>query len=98
MRMHRLNVRCCCQPTKVLGTIEVPEIVARGGFFNVPIPITDRPLDVVSIEVRKIALGRCSDLERELGLPADREFAVYSEERPIEFWRAFPSFREGDAV
>jgi hypothetical protein len=74
--MPRLNVRCCCQPQKILGTLEVASLypnqrlAARRG--------------IVEIEVRAF----CNAGEMEY------EFAVYSDDRPIEFWRQFASFQE----
>jgi hypothetical protein len=110
--MPRLNVRCCCQPQKILGTLDVPEWAVKDGHFTV-LPSrspgslsfdanrTIRPSRVDRVEIREIVLGAHSSLAERLSrvpLPPMREFAVYSEERPIEFWRKVPGFREGDAV
>lgn len=117
IHMARLNVRCCCQPTKILGTLEVPDAIAHhGGRFQVIVSNVDvllhrndreclldelPALGLETVEVRKIGLPcTVSELERRLArypLPAEpmpSEYAVYSEERPIEFWRKVRGFRE----
>ena len=108
--MTRLNVRCCCQPTKILGTMEVPSPIAeRGGFFKIfsrPKWLTDgyfssEPDNIQTVEVRCLILRGFSDDVRRYEakpMPLDTEMAVYAEERPIEFWRTLPGFRESDEV
>lgn len=95
--MPRLNVRCCCQPTKILGTLEVPE--GWQALKAINLRRYDGGLEV--LEIREIVLGARSELVEKYSrvpLPALTERAVYSEDRPIEFWRKVPGFREGDAV
>ncbi len=108
--MIRVNVRCCCQPQKILGTLEVPH-AANGqvwrsrfqeAFFaamvreELPklVPTGSIPMDATtSIKTKIIKLKMFH------GDGAyDEEVAVYSEERPLEFWRQFYGFKEGDAV
>jgi hypothetical protein len=98
----RLNVRCCCQPSKILGTLEVPieHIATHGGRFEML--VYDRIADRVSIEaleVRQIRLCYISEECKRLArfpLPPETEYAVYSEDRPIEFWRRVPGFEESE--
>lgn len=48
-----------------------------------------KPLKVEYIEFRAVVLSL---------IPRREEVAVYSDDRPIEFWRKIATFREGDAV
>jgi hypothetical protein len=109
--MTRLNVRCCCQPAKILGTMEVPAPISeRGGFFQIVLrsqwlltgdPQPSSADNIQTLEVRRIDLCCFTDevlLYAAVPLPRETELAVYAEERPIEFWRAVPGFREGDEV
>ena len=92
----RLEVRCCCLPQKVFGTLEVPDDIARnGGTFR--IPYMERPFaefhdnwdkepsqfGTYTIEVRPFVIDSFI-----------RKMAVYSDDRPIEFWRELPGFVE----
>ena len=93
-----LAVRCCCTPKKILGFLRVPaELVGngrsitlydRGGNghrvellgFDDDTSICAMP-QVLRRNLRDVDLGR-----------RKREFAVYSDDRPIEFWRNFAEF------
>jgi hypothetical protein len=86
----RLNVRCCCQPTKVFGTMEVPEGAQKGQPVNYfYIPTRDNPREL--IEVRHIWINIGNGV-------SEQQKAVYSDDRPIEFWRRLKGFKEGDQV
>lgn len=81
----RLNIRCCCQPLKIFGTLEVKqEWVDREEFI---VPFRDN----LTFHYERIILKTFRN-----GLL--KELAVYSDDRPIEFWRQLPEFREGDQV
>lgn len=92
----RMNVRCCCQPQKILGTMDVPyEFSDR--FFVMeklePMPVRSARGIVMSpisarheIEIRDFV--DYSTGERAV------ERAVYSGDRPVEFWRKIPGFVE----
>lgn len=88
----RLNVRCCCDPAKILGTLEVPS----GGYQRITIPPRFTvfgdilspewfPQDTLEIGEVVLACGR-------------RERAVKSGDRPDEFWDTLASFKRGDRV
>lgn len=80
----RYAIRCCCTPNKVLGWIEGPADVPAWlvlGYMKWP---GDKP-QKHRIEVREFQQGHST------------ERAVYSEDRPIEFWRAVPGFQENTA-
>lgn len=99
----RLNVRCCCQPTKILGTLDVNPtdfaarvIRIRTMEANVPPAKWGETLNagksLFKVHVERIEI-------RDFRHTIFRvEPAVYSEDRPVEFWRGLPSFKEGDAV
>lgn len=95
----RYAVRCCCQPRKVFGWLELPAGLRDGQ----RLPITPKrswrdfdpyaPLEKVQIDT--ILIRRFSQA---YGIGADGRFrwsselAVYSEDRPEVFWRALPNF------
>jgi hypothetical protein len=99
--MHRLNVRCCCQPQKILGTIELRSLerfqrlliprVLKASFINFD---GDSLVEIAPSDV--YADIKLRDFVRPWTFKT--ELAVYSDDRPIEFWRQFPQFREDDAI
>jgi hypothetical protein len=76
-RTEWLPVRCCCQPQKVFGFMRVPvrDIDTRRPLF---IPYRMRNGADIGIEIRVFANG-----------VRNEERAIYSDDRPIEFWRQF---------
>jgi hypothetical protein len=84
-------VRCCCQPTKLLGFLRLPDRHA------VLYKITDRAGVRHTVEVRSIGE---STIELDFMNSAatrttiERELAVYSEDRGVDFWRTIPAFVE----
>lgn len=97
--MARLNVRCCCQPQKILGTLELTHLrpgpqhlCARMEYprlADLVEYIGDGKGILPSIPYEQIELRYCRDPNQ-----SKLEIAVYSDDRPIEFWRKFSSFRE----
>lgn len=94
--MYRLNVRCCCQPQKILGTLEVPSLNPIQRFTIMTLaPRYAAPryagADATEIKYHTIQLKYFCQ-----GLNGDDsgELAVYSDDRPIEFWRQFKGFIE----
>lgn len=79
--MRTLEVRCCCQPQKLLGHIAVPdELAYRGAVINFPCVNGE----VVSLKAREIVpVGHKQNY-----------LALSSEETPIEMLRTVPSFKE----
>lgn len=87
---HILNVRCCCRPQKILGTLEIDDLHLS---FTVAIarPISTGPTwprEWVAFDYHRI------ELRHYQGFDEETEIAVYSDDRPIEFWRQLPNFRE----
>ena len=93
----RYAVRCCCQPRKVFGWLELPAGLRDGDRVQIrrPMPpfsrsldpiIEPTPLDTILIRM----FGEMVD-----GRPR-HELAVYSEDRPESFWRALPNFTPAD--
>lgn len=74
-------VRCCCTPTKVLGFISMRRENVKAGYcFRLPV----RGVHMAKIcHLREMAMGRYA-----------QEIAIYSEDRPIEFWRSVSGFIE----
>ncbi len=69
-----LPVRCCCTPVKILGFLSVPK---SDGIGTLRMINRYGPMIVADLDVK---FARCNGFD---------ERAIYSEERPIEFWRQF---------
>lgn len=86
----RVNVRCCCQPLKILGTLEVsgvshPRLMVREK-FELPRP---------SLHPTVSNSAPCHELKIMTFVDGQHhERAIYSDDRPIEFWRKIPGFIE----
>lgn len=90
-------VRCCCQPSKVLGFMLLPK---RGGSERM---IVDNRGQSHKITIKDIyqVVPPCSQY-RDSGEPVEwsrasesvhtQELAIYSEDRDEEFWRTIPGF------
>ena len=92
--MKRLNIRCCCQPQKILGSMEVPNDIAKtAGEF-----VAKERVSVVSSFKHEKYLLKSPKVHRiqiRAFTNGDKvESAVYSEDRPIEFWKNVESFEE----
>lgn len=75
-------VRCCCQPNKIHGYLDLPGVGSRS--FVV------RQRDGSTAE---IALRRVGESHVVGGvLTVVTEHAIYSDDRPLSFWQALPSF------
>jgi hypothetical protein len=82
-----MNVRCCCQPQKILGTLDVPAAPKLHAFIKTSETVRMMADDgqVETIELRLFH-------DQQTGY----ETAVYSEERPVEFWQRFHSFKPAE--
>ena len=96
-------VRCCCTPTKVFGFIKLqspPEHMS----FPIYQTLTDIMGDHHTVKLMSIYDNRqqCrSLLDYDAGVPVSpvidlplQEIAIYSDDRPIEFWRTIKGFVE----
>jgi hypothetical protein len=104
-----VEVRCCCQPTKILGWLPVPRLVqfAEGQEFSWirdrPRQVTrgpEPPLEKSSVQVLRLRLRAMgSSTIDEYGI-AHREakLALYSEDTPIEVLRQVREFIEAPPV
>lgn len=78
-----LAVRCCCTPSKVIGFLQVRANDVAGSDIKVG-------EHLVSIrKSTKALINEATDISE-----YQTERAVYSEDRPIEFWRTMPGFVE----
>ena len=93
-------VRCCCQPLKVMGFLRLPAIRAV-----VPDGFEIEDVTGVPHRVRVKAMRQCMSvadallmqhaIEPVVPVPVqEEELAIYSDDRPIEFWRTIPGFVE----
>jgi hypothetical protein len=82
-------VNCCCQPDVLLGFIRLP---ADGQQFvdGQKFVIRDRRGRPHDVELKRLALIS----ETTTSYVLQHEMAVYSDDRPIKFWRTIPIFRE----
>jgi len=98
----RYAVRCCCQPAKLLGWLEGPDDVSA--FRVLEVAHTGSPFTPPlshEVQVRTLCSNRIvehPELEDEHGIPVDlvrqEERAIYSDDRPLEFWRRIEGFEE----
>ena len=87
-------VRCCCQPNKIFGYLDLPT-EGRPGYYTVFEHL--KPLKVGPICNPVLTIEAPQNYTVELRpIIADGELnvAVYSDDRPIEFWRSIRGFRE----
>ena len=85
-------VRCCCQPQKIFGYLQAPAGRRSGDIWRIveyeplgsPYTIANAPVSVKAHEVKFKTIV-------DQGV---HEIAVYSDDRPIEFWRTLRGFRE----
>lgn len=87
----RMNVRCCCDPNIVIGTLEAPP--GNYTFIRIAPRLTVKG-DILyphgsgpaRLEVGEVRVGGYT------------ERAIKSEDRPDEFWDTLAGFRRGDRV
>lgn len=79
-----LNVRCCCTPTKILGTMPWADGREQLLFARMS------PDGVITKHTVRVRHFRHED--------GTNELAVYGDDRGLEFWRKVPGFKEGDYV
>jgi hypothetical protein len=85
-------VRCCCGQQKIFGFIKLP-------VGQVPVySVRDRLGNVHRLELKRIAIGHRSVVADHIPIAVEgsfeEELAVYSEDRPLNFWRTLPGFLE----
>lgn len=88
IRKQWFPVRCCCTPQKIFGFLQVNRDAVDRCCQTI---MLDRDGQEHVIEIRRISAGTC-EADRELTI--HEELAVYSDDRPIEFWRTIPDFME----
>jgi hypothetical protein len=76
-------VRCCCQPTKLIGFLLLPK---EGGLHRI---VRDERGASHRIEIKSMMEYGCGDL---LDTFIGQEMAVYSEDRGEDFWVTIPGF------
>jgi hypothetical protein len=97
------EVRCCCQPDKLLGWFEVSAqeraAAMTQGYFEVKLP-SDEPTTVPWIMRQKAhsepgpVIVRTVKVQK-ISVPDKGSYlAIYGEDHPIEYWRDFPTFLE----
>ncbi len=93
--IRKLNVRCCCTPRKVLGTLQIDapdEAIFSGNRITLQQPCCHpTPDDLVTIQLRRFI--HRPGWHAQYGL---FEIAVYSEDLPLAFWRKVAGFTEGE--
>lgn len=97
----RINIRCCCTPGLVLGTVDVADALVRDN-QRIAFPLTDGSR--LTLEVRIAWHGTILPPEMRANMdPAAlalvkvdhrRELALHSNDTPLERVRLIPSFVE----
>lgn len=90
-----LAVRCCCQPQKIIGFLPVNEESMRVGIMNV----TSGKRSIFSSEnvssaPKVLYEAAMRHHQVELKIYGMGELAVYSDDKPIDFWRTIDNFVE----
>jgi hypothetical protein len=87
-------VRCCCTPIKIFGFLRLPAQHQR--HYRVREKAVMQPLKAGLGNGAETALASpVHEVRLEmLRSPGTEEFAIYSEDRPIEFWRNIDGFIE----
>lgn len=92
-----LAVRCCCAPRKIFGFLRVPldrlHVVASRVWAPGSVQVKDAAGAPHALELRLSCEYR-HDSELAGKPKATDELAIYSDDRPIEFWRTIPGFVE----
>ena len=98
--MKRYPVRCCCRPDKVFGTLAL-NVPDRPGRYVIRRPrhlpvlswfnLREKPIasSYIDLEPVEVELRHLTD-----PITGIYTLAVYSDDRPIEFWRGVPGFVE----
>ena len=91
--MARFEVRCCCEPLKLLGWLttelepsdEVRHLLLPTVKYsaNAEVDAIELPLCEVRIHFRKFSASPFTDY-----------WAIDAHEQPIELWRMLPNFKE----
>src|ERR1044072_8420709 len=91
MDHHWYAVRCCCTPSKIFGFMRVADGVDKFTVISGD--------ETHKVELRPIRTSIMSKFEE--GISGDgtsmstvRELAIYSDDRPIDFWRQVSGFVE----
>jgi hypothetical protein len=77
--MDWVAVRCCCQPTRIFGFLRLERD------HGPTVTVTDVFGAQQVLELKRYCAG---------GGFINDERAIYSDDRPIEFWRSIPGFVE----
>jgi hypothetical protein len=92
-----LKVRCCCQPDIIYGTLDIPDY--QIGMESIRV-LSKEFLEIGCYEENVIS--RKQAIEQVIIKPYSetnygvviKEYAVFSEERPRDFWRNIIGFKE----
>jgi hypothetical protein len=103
-RFTMMEVRCCCQPRKLLGWLPVVDRLraeGRGVRFVIPPQfaggrMTD--VQVVNLPIAMFVSSQCVSTADGIEDVSDRHLALKSEETPIEILRRIPGFQDADPV
>lgn len=80
-------VRCCCNPQKIFGFIELERDVKTQR-------VIDWNGDIHTLEIKDFCNAKSDDVDPKNDLLFIKEPAVYSDDRPIDFWRNIRGFVE----
>ena len=89
MKSTRMNIRCCCDAGKIIGSVEIQ----LGWQKGTPARVPTFDNKIVELEVGYVTLPH---LDENLDLKFDAEYAIKSNDRPDEFWLQLRSFEPHD--
>lgn len=88
-RMVWLPVRCCCTPNKIFGFLQLSEDDAK----RAEVEINRHRIQIRAMHENSML---CRDGDGPDVMEGTVERAVYSDDRPREFWRRLPGFIEAE--
>lgn len=99
--MSRYLVRCCCKPGTIYGFLDIPgdRSFRDGDKANVitGVNLTAKAFDPSAVASTDPVRNRTAEVKLRMFTDTSkniREIAVYSDDRPIEFWRDVYGFTE----
>lgn len=82
----RVNVRCCCDPERVLGAFDLSDRLAQiGQTVRWPIRLVNGDVETLALPIARVAWGN-----------GRVELAIKSNDTPIETLRQLPGFIEAE--
>lgn len=88
-------IRCCCQPDKIFGFLQLDSHPEWDEFEVTDCDGKNHVIKMKTFTRVATPLYRYDDMMgSDITMPVIHEYAIYSDDRPIEFWRSVVGFVE----